>query len=434
MTATQTPFTLQNDFSKLKMTGEAATLPLYIDLAIFDLMADGRKRSINEVVSALAVLGYMRKDVNRRMVVMLHKSKTFVEAAGGKGKVLYEIKKGATRPDSFATTKPQHVVKESDIVLEPQARLIPVTHRKRRHIDLQEFTMQPHTTPSQTPAPLFTTTEPEPTPVELARQDVAAEIARVELEATHVNPNDPVRVGLWKVMADHAWYKSTDLVTLLADFYPSDIVRYHLRQMVKTNMVEVDESSAQTHKYRLNEGVAMPEGLEPYKPKASTTPAPQPQLPLNQEPEMKTNIEMPAKAYLKSPPAPLASPLEEKPMIDTSSNQAAEPFNQFKNPDEPQQPATTLLDLVQASTKDKPKDVPLVEVGGINVLGQRFSYREARELLAELKTEGYGTVHGVVGHRAGKHITVRWSVTIGTVQVTPHQANDIALSLIDELE
>lgn len=423
MKPAQQTFTLQSDFSQLKMTGEAATTPLYLDLAIYDLMADGRKRSVNEVVSALAVLGYKRDDVNRRMVVMLHKRNMFTQAHGGKSKVLYELKKGAKRPDFTNDTKPVIKVKESEIVLQPTRAAVPITYRKRRTIDTSETIMQPQDNqPQQMPTnPLFVAGEPEPTAVHWSEPKQAKVFV--------VEPNDPVRVALWKTMMDHAWYKSADLVTLLADFYPSDIVRYHLRFMVKRDMVAVDKSNYQEFQYRLNDDVPMPEGLEPYKPNIPLeTPTPQPQLPLNQEPEMQTKTEyaIQSKVFQKNTDFPVGADPQTAP--DT-------PVGEFVNPNETPIPTpSNLPDLVEAASEDKPKEVPLVEVGGITIKGQRFSYKEARKLLAELRKQNLGYRMAVADGVPGKYVTVVRTILINGEPFSVHQANDITLSLIDELE
>jgi hypothetical protein len=436
MKETQETFSLKSDFSKVKMKGEAAMLPLYIDLAIYDLMADQRKRSVNEVVSTLTVLGYMRSDINRRMVVMLHKRNMFVQAGGGKGKVLYELKKGAKRPDFMGgEAKTVDTVKESEIILRPSHDSVPVTFRKRRTFNISEMTMQNQTTqPQDSPLQLLCKAfnpdnQEDPTsphPVEAA----ADTISHV------VQPNDPIRVALWKVMADHQPYKYTDLCTLLSHI-PTGTITYHLRKMVDLNMLNVDRTDKKCHIYQLIEGVPMPEGLPPYEPNVPL-PAAQPQLPLNQEPEMQTKTDytikpqpQPEAAADASVDEPFVMPPDAE--LDAALD-AAGPVGQFTNPNEPAQPSTNLPDLVKAASETKAQEAPLVEIGGIMIKGQHFTYKAARELLAELKDAGYGHEIGVIDRKVGKYVTTTWSVTIGMVEVTPHQANDIALSLIEELE
>jgi hypothetical protein len=79
-------------------------------------------------------------------------------------------------------------------------------------------------------------------------------------------------------------------------------------------------------------------------------------------------------------------------------------------------------------------DVPLVASAGIMIKGLPYSYKEAREVLAELKAAGYGNPQGVYQASMNKHVQVKRTVIISSLEFSHNEANDLTLQLIDELE
>jgi hypothetical protein len=429
-TQTQESFDLlHSNFSQIRMVGEAAVTPIHIDLAIYDLMADSKKRTVNDVVKELTPLGYMRDDINRRMVVMLHKRNVFTAAQGGKGKCLYELKKGAKRPISAAPVKP------SEIVVKPMAETpfkdtasqttaVEVRYKKTRSFN-QENIMQAQNTQQQLGV--------QPT-LGYCTEDYVTSPAPAEYV---VERTDHVRLALWKVMNDLKPYKYSELCTLL-DHVQSGTITYHLRRMVDLNMVTVDRTDAKSHVYQLVEGTPMPEGLPPYEPNTPVTPpaaAPE-QLNLKENPVQDKNDNGADRGAGMYPVVEPDSGKEVLGVTGTDGEQGGAVEATTKPADDLQNVRTRMAEEATKvfAPEQKAVDVPLFETAGIKIKGQHFSYKEARELLAELKLFGYGRSGGLAAHPLTKYVRVKDTLTIGEIEFTPGQANDIALMLIDELE
>jgi hypothetical protein len=231
------PFTLNSDFSKIKLTGQAAMENIHADLAIFDLMEDGVRRTVTQVEQALVPLGYNRRHVNNRMVNLLYKKKTFVADGNVQGAAAYVIKKGAKRPIE-RTAAVETAPIDSQIKIPPAAeqRFKPVAAVK--------------------PSPLVPTVA-APTVEELS----------VTPTTYVVEQTDPVQVAIWKTMHDHESYTVQDLATLL-DHISLRAIESTMKIMNDKGMFEVTPAQGRNPAiYTLIEGVPMPEGLPAYHPR-----------------------------------------------------------------------------------------------------------------------------------------------------------------------
>jgi hypothetical protein len=435
----QVAFTSQSDFSKLKVAGPAAQDNTNIELAIYDLMVDGASRTVNQIVRTLAVLGYEASQINNRMVGLLFKKEWFVEGTLS-GKPSYKLKKSAKRTIALTTAaKGLESVKASDIVVRSSAeqpfssasktpQTVEVTYKRTRSLNAKENTMPQEPTPQPTDKPV---------------QYI-------------VLPEDPVKTALWKVMADHAWYKRGDLEVLLSHIKLRTI-NMSLEQMETDNLVEVDRSNVKEgFLFRLPEGVPMPEGGRPYKQrtfKSKATP-PQPELPLENQPMQSDTPEGQAVPDVAAEPSAmqilgdaLGTALQPRRLSAEIRAKAAEISAQFPDgavdqPKEvaaPDAPATRNVADFPAfetfSMPDQPKEKsPLIEVVGIRIKGTVFSYKEAREILRELRNFCFGSESYHKPMAVPSFVKMTRHFTISGMTFTEDEMNDLALNLAEELE
>lgn len=198
-----------------------------LDCAVWDFMADFKKRDIEQIMEAMCFNGFPRKVVDKRLKALF--AKKWFDRHGERGNtVQYVLKKHVKRPGKEVAAP----MVESTISLDAPVKVLPV------------FSFQ---------APLV-----EPEVVEFA----PAPAPEYQVELT-----DHVRVAIWKVMRDDGVYSMTDLAALL-DHVTVSSLTYHVRQMEKLDMLEAVTVSVRTGKkvYSLKAGVDMPTNLPAYQP------------------------------------------------------------------------------------------------------------------------------------------------------------------------
>jgi hypothetical protein len=472
----QVAFTSQSDFSKLKVAGPAAQDNTNIELAIYDLMVDGVSRTVNQIVRTLAVLGYEASQINNRMVGLLFKKEWFVEGTLS-GKPSYKLKKSAKRTIALTTAaKGLESVKASDIVVRSSAeqpfssasktpQTVEVTYKRNRSLIAKENTMPQ---------------EPTPQPADKPVQHI-------------VLPDDPVKTALWKVMSDHAWYKRGDLEVLLSHIKLRTI-NMSLEQMEVDNLIEVDRSNVKEgFLFRLPEGVPMPEGGRPYKQrtfKSKATP-PQPELPLENQtmqsdiPEgyerpdntptvgerlknhdekiidgVRANVADAAQSVdgnqlakdfeqqvqhnsdIAAEPSAmqvlgdaLGSALQPRRLSAEIRAKAAEISAQFPDDSVDQPKEKSPLIMETGATRASPtEEVPLISIGGVTIKGVVFSYKEARELLKELRLYGFGSESYYQAAPVTSYVKMERRFSVSGVDFTEFEMNSLASYLASELE
>lgn len=259
-----------------------------------------------------------------------------------------------------------------------------------------------------------------------------------------VSPTDAVKVAIWKTMSDFQPYTLADLATLL-DHITERSIKANLAMMVDENMLTPTRQPANKPAvYHLNKGVPMPTGLPDYKPRfdirknvsadAETPPAKQPE-------ESTMQLTTPQQDVSVTPTPDWEQKLDSltdlgnEAMASVRARMAETAREQFGEP--LQQVETKKADTPEGSHVKpvEPATTPLIQVGGIFIKGQRFSFRDALVILDELEGAGFteDDVHGDLNNGNRKFVQLELKIKIAGMVLSVSEAKDVALQLKSDL-
>lgn len=353
-----------------------------VECAIWDLMADFKKRDIHEICLAIKLQGYCGVAVDKRCKVLFAR-KWFDRSSERGGSPYYTLKKSVKRP--MTKEELQTAIEAKNASKWPASTVGFLATALNGIAVEKEVVNAKHLLPlfSRT-LPIFELPASKPEPV--IQKPMKAPINMSLL------PSDPIQVAIWKITSDQRPYTVQRLCEVMPDV-PLATIYSNLVKMAKNDMLIVNRlGNNVTKTYTLKPGTPMPVGLKPYDRAIAP-----PSIQKKEEPTMKTLDVI----SLLVPLALAADAAAVKPSQDTFDD------CDLKHRDIPTEP---LLDF------------------SIRIKGSPVTMQEAQTIATELMDAGFGDLETDLPPQRYKLIEL--TIRVAGVQLTAQEAHSLAQQLI----
>lgn len=346
-----------------------------LDGEIWTFMSDYKKRTVHEIRHAIVLLGYPLPIVDRRLDAIF--AKKWFDRNGERGNdVKYTLKKHIKNPNKEKAVEQ----KDSEVQATTVAPRSVGTMLKGSIVATLASKAGASESVSQEPASSMFVTPVTPAPlgkvVETPADKPHAMLSGAPVAATAtenvvsyvVNPEDPVRVAIWKTMHDGQQYTLADLATLLEHITESAL-KYNLQAMTEDGLFFTERKNKKSPVvYRMLSDVPMPEGFPPYNPRPKA----------EAKPEDKPTDEKPLEPVAPAAQSDEQQHTNQESLMSTNSNPAASLFSMTAQ-----------------------------------IRGQDFTLQQLREIKSDLTIAGfipndhYGEFPGFMTKNIGFKVTIR---------------------------
>jgi hypothetical protein len=321
-----------------------------IDAAVWELMADYRKRNIFAIIDVLVMKGFNRKNVDARIRVL--RAKKWFDRNGERGNTV------------------QYILKKH--VKHPQAKETIVMEAKKSGIEISPISLSPRNE--------FELAEQHEQIKQLLSDGVADPTAPgPQAKPVYVvEKTDHPQVAIWKILQDGSSHTTSELA-LLIDHVAKYKVVNAITVLAKTILVSTRVKGERENRYSLKPGSPMPDvkAPRPYNRKAKATPAAEAQ-PEAQPKEETMNI-----------PPNIAAP--QTPVIQTNAAGAALPVHANST----NVPAAT-APLFEMSIKVMGQDMTMTQVRALRDYMNLINFNTLIAAEAKAKEAGLEVTLGLV--------------------------------------
>lgn len=225
-----------------------------LDVCIWKAMCDGKYRTPDEVAAIIAEFGNANRATIKARMMTLCMNKTWFDRNNNRGSVVtYALKKGRQMPgiEKAETEAPQVAEKAIGFSTQDLPQALADLGATKGSVSL---------------ADLVKYAQSKPVVTEETIEEKAVIQEKQKFVQLPIEESDTVRLRIWKVMSDRAEYRSSDLVTLLADYgsqqqtiYATMTACNHEGWFERRNVAPDEPGVAARYVYRLKDDVPMPQ-------------------------------------------------------------------------------------------------------------------------------------------------------------------------------
>lgn len=402
----------------LGLVEEELTLFERIDLALWELMSDGRWRTVNDMTKSILSPLIGRAEARARLD-SLYRGNWF-QRRGKREATVYLMRGDITKPIPKSQLKNMSAKFDQAEVVTPKPTEGIVKHQD--HVYAPSVVGNPaYTSEEQKTLP-----EEEKRPVQAFRNEKPA--LQLPISALIPTLDDGLTTSIWKVMADRRPYSVRDLATLLEDVgidFSSISAKMSRLHITKDWFIR-DGSSGRGFSYTLKPNVEMPVNEPTYlgvqrikmlKERDAAAKGPRVSLKQYRESQEETNPSLSAFGQALSdgiktkPMEVLQNPTSENNpqtslALDTTTMSLPDSGTPVSTAAAPQAQAVAVGHVT--ATMQNALPVPLIEIK-IRIKGIAFTMKEAEDLVPEIKRLGF---HNPVAVMENSTSLIQTSITI----------------------